>query len=69
MTRHQLSEQIDLFLQTLAAEKGYSDHTIRAYGHDLTEFGGYVAREKGSSVAEKPPSVVITSRVESGLLW
>ncbi len=29
------------FLQTLSSEKGYSPHTIRAYGGDLTAFLGY----------------------------
>ena len=37
MTRIGLTEQIDFFLQALASEKGYSAHTIRAYGHDLAE--------------------------------
>ena len=29
------------FLQTLSSEKGYSPHTIRAYGGDLTAFLGF----------------------------
>ncbi len=47
MTRPMLAEQIDFFLQVLAAEKGYSAHTIRAYGHDLAEFAGYAAGGEG----------------------
>jgi integrase/recombinase XerC len=43
MSRPRLEEQIDLFLQALAAEKGYSANTIRAYGHDLNEFADYAA--------------------------
>jgi len=43
MNRPRLEEQIDLFLQALAAEKGYSANTIRAYGHDLKEFADYAA--------------------------
>lgn len=32
---------VDQFLQTLSSEKGYSPHTIRAYGGDLTAFLGF----------------------------
>jgi integrase/recombinase XerC len=49
MNRPMLTEQIDLFLQALASEKGYSTHTIRAYGHDLAEFAGYAAGGAGTS--------------------
>ncbi len=41
MTQRRLSDQIALFLQALASEKGYSAHTIRAYGHDLNEFASF----------------------------
>lgn len=47
MTRPMLAEQIAFFLQALASEKGYSAHTIRAYGHDLAEFAGYAAGGEG----------------------
>ena len=53
MTRPMLREQIDLFLQALASEKGYSAHTIRAYGHDLAEFAGYAAGGGGASSGKK----------------
>ncbi|HSO19945.1 MAG TPA: tyrosine recombinase XerC [Desulfosarcina sp.] len=43
MKRLDLSDQIRCFLEALASEKGYSAHTIRAYGHDLREFAGYAA--------------------------
>jgi integrase/recombinase XerC len=38
MMRH-----IRLFLEALAAEKGFSAHTIRAYGHNLSELAAYIA--------------------------
>jgi integrase/recombinase XerC len=38
MMRH-----IRLFLEALAAEKGFSAHTLRAYGHNLTELTAFVA--------------------------
>ncbi|WP_372679665.1 tyrosine recombinase XerC [Desulfosarcina sp.] len=74
MTRIGLTEQIDAFLQTLAAEKGYSTHTIRAYGHDLAEFAGYADRTAGRSEGgEKRPLAVddidnLTVRGYLGLL-
>jgi len=34
---------IHLFLEALAAEKGFSAHTLRAYGHNLTELVAFVA--------------------------
>jgi integrase/recombinase XerC len=38
-----LVQSIDLFLQSLVAEKGYSAHTVRAYRNDLEEFTAYLA--------------------------
>lgn len=38
MMRH-----IRIFLEALAAEKGFSAHTLRAYGHNLAELTAYVA--------------------------
>ncbi len=29
---------IDAFLETLVAEKGYSEHTLRAYKKDVLDF-------------------------------
>ena len=43
MTSVGLKAQIERFLQTLGAEKGYSVHTIRAYRHNLMEFVRYAA--------------------------
>jgi integrase/recombinase XerC len=36
-------EHIHLFLESLAAEKGYSPHTMRAYRHNLLEMTAFVA--------------------------
>ena len=38
-----LLERIHGFLQSLAAEKGYSAHTLRAYRNDLVELTAFVA--------------------------
>ena len=59
MTRPMLTEQIALFLQALASEKGYSAHTIRAYGHDLAEFAGYAAGGAGLSEEKEKRSLAI----------
>ncbi len=47
MTGEPLLSCIDRFLDSLAAEKGYSAHTVRAYRHDLVELVTYVARGAG----------------------
>ncbi|MEE4113414.1 MAG: tyrosine recombinase XerC [Desulfobacteraceae bacterium] len=59
MTRTGLTEQIDFFLEVLASEKGYSVHTIRAYGHDLAEFAAYAARAAGLSAEGAKRSLTI----------
>ena len=38
-----LTHCIKSFIDSLAAEKGYSAHTLRAYGQNLTELAAYVA--------------------------
>ena len=59
MTAHRLINQIDRFLQVLAAEKGYSTNTIRAYAHDLKEFARYASEEGKTDTIEPLPSVTI----------
>ena len=41
---------LDRFLQLLDAEKGYSPHTIRAYGRDLKDFLHFCARDTDEKV-------------------
>ena len=48
--------------QALAAEKGYSAHTIRAYGHDLAEFSAYAA---GGTSDKKEPQPVPIDAIDS----
>jgi integrase/recombinase XerC len=38
-----LTDHIDRFIEALAAEKGYSPHTLRAYRHNLRELAVFVA--------------------------
>ncbi len=39
---------LNQFLEVLDAEKGYSAHTIRAYGRDMKNFMEFCARDNGS---------------------
>lgn len=36
-----IGAEVEAFVQALAAERGYSANTLRAYGNDLAEFFGY----------------------------
>jgi integrase/recombinase XerC len=58
MSRAELGEQIDLFLDVLDAEKGYSENTIRAYGRDLKEFAVYAAGDADDD-KKQPPAVYV----------
>jgi integrase/recombinase XerD len=42
-------ESINNFLNYLAVEKGYSEHTIAAYRNDLTGLAGFAKKEKISA--------------------
>ena len=39
---------LNQFLEVLDAEKGYSPHTIRAYGRDMKDFMEFCAKDNGS---------------------
>jgi len=43
-----LISTIGSFLEYLKKEKGYSDHTIDAYAHDLGQFKEFVKNLKGA---------------------
>lgn len=42
-----MENEIGLFSRWLATEKGYSEHTVSGYRHDLIEFTVSLGREKG----------------------
>lgn len=46
-----LKEQAARFIESLATEKGYSPHTLRAYSGDLQEFTGYLEKSGAASLA------------------
>lgn len=46
-----VAESVEIFLASLAVEKGYSQATVDAYGRDLAQFGEWLAG-KGADIAE-----------------
>jgi integrase/recombinase XerC len=48
MELHPAKTLIDLFLESLVTEKGYSDHTCRAYRKDLQDFFSFAAEPQTS---------------------
>jgi integrase/recombinase XerC len=55
MELHPDETLIDLFLESLVTEKGYSDHTCRAYRKDLKDFFSFAARSQTlGEVHQKP---------------
>jgi len=53
MESHPEKSPIDLFLESLAAEKGYSDQTIRAYRKDLEAFFAFIAQSQAEDGGRK----------------
>ena len=60
MANEVLSETIAHFIQILAAEKGYSIHTQRAYRQNLLEFLSFLHQKPGQA-AERSDSKASTS--------
>ncbi|MEE8398476.1 MAG: tyrosine-type recombinase/integrase, partial [Desulfobacterales bacterium] len=49
-----LDTQIDTFIQSLSTEKGYSQHTCRAYSRDLESFGSFLAENRFADRNPRP---------------
>ena len=43
--KQEMNSLVELFLRWLEVEKGYSEHTVSGYGHDLSEFTSGLAKE------------------------
>lgn len=56
-----LNYQAERFIVSLATEKGYSPHTLRAYSGDLQEFIGYL--EEGGAVSLKDGKSIMAEQV------
>jgi integrase/recombinase XerC len=54
MTKLPITQYIDQFVESLAAEKGYSSHTQRAYRHNLLELAAFVAGDLDQHKVSKP---------------
>lgn len=59
MGNHPEKRLIDSFLESLVTEKGYSDHTRRAYRKDLLDFLSFLAESRfaGSARQKRAPAV------------
>lgn len=58
---------IELFVRCLKVEKGYSEHTCRAYDHDLREFSTYLT-ENGVTGEGDAAFTAVTPRTLRGYL-
>jgi integrase/recombinase XerC len=73
MESHPAKSLIDLFLESLGAEKDYSDQTIRAYRKDLEDFFSFIAQSQGAGENHKkgarkvPPSQIDGIRIRGYL--
>lgn len=59
---------IESFIRSLRVEKGYSEHTCRAYNHDLREFSAYLAENGPAEEAGEAVMSAVTPRTVRGYL-
>lgn len=64
MESHSDKSLIGLFLESLAAEKGYSDQTIRAYRKDLEAFFSYIGQSQAGDGRKKRAYTVSPSQID-----
>ncbi len=59
MASHPENPLVDSFIESLVTEKGYSDHTCRAYRKDLNDFFSFAAEfhRRGKSSQKRPVAV------------
>jgi len=60
---------IDLFVESILSEKGYSKNTCRAYQHDLKEFAEYIANHNGDDKFEIAAPDALMIRSYMGFLY
>jgi integrase/recombinase XerC len=58
---------IGLFLESLAAEKGYSDQTIRAYRKDLEAFFSFIAQSQAAGEGRKKSARTVSPSQIDGI--
>ena len=59
---------IGLFLESLATEKGYSDHTLRAYSNDLEAFFLFVAESHTSAQDHQKRKWAVSPKQIDGII-
>jgi integrase/recombinase XerC len=64
MESHSDKSLIGLFLESLAAEKDYSDQTIRAYRKDLEDFFSYMGQSQAGDGRKKRARTVSPSQID-----
>ena len=68
MTAGALETLIESFVRSLRVEKGYSEHTCRAYDHDLREFSAYAAENASPGESGEGIMATVTPRAIRGYL-
>ena len=68
MDSHRVDSLIRLFLESIATEKGYSDHTLRAYSKDLYAFFNFLAESKTAVRGREKSSRVVTLKNIDGII-
>ena len=59
---------VDLFLEFLITEKGYSDHTCRAYRKDLRDFFSFIAASLGPAESTQKHAATVPPDQIDGLM-
>ena len=59
---------VGLFLESLATEKGYSDHTLRAYSKDLEAFFAFVAESQTSARGRQKHAHAVSPKQIDGII-
>lgn len=68
MESHSEESLIDLFLESLATEKGYSEHTLRAYRNDLNAFFSFVAESQTAAPGRKKSRRAVSLKQIDGVI-
>jgi integrase/recombinase XerC len=68
MGDHPEKPLIDSFLESLVTEKGYSDHTRRAYRKDLLDFFSFLAESRLTSSARQKRSPIVKLKQIDGMM-
>ena len=68
MDPHPEKPLIDLFLESLVTERGYSDHTRRAYRKDLLDFLSFLAESRFAKSDRPQPTPAVRLKQIDGIM-